>query len=140
MTVPATSSSQVPWWDPVFAAEWNHMLKESNLGDGFGADRLMLRDTVRAKRLYNHWRVQADRSGGCSDYGVKLFPLLKCYQKRECFAVGRYRSGQIVQILTRKVPIQIAPIRSFSLTRRTRLPLSLNLPTFVCISGLGNGF
>jgi hypothetical protein len=38
--------------DPVFAAEWKQMLKESDLGDGFGVDRLMLRDTRRAKRMY----------------------------------------------------------------------------------------
>lgn len=28
------------------------MLNESDLGDGFGVDRLMLRDTRRAKRPY----------------------------------------------------------------------------------------
>jgi hypothetical protein len=38
--------------DPVFAAERKQMLNESDLGDGFGVDRTMLRDTRRAKRLY----------------------------------------------------------------------------------------
>jgi hypothetical protein len=38
--------------DPAFAAEWKQMLKKSDLGDGFGVDRLMMRDTRRAKRLY----------------------------------------------------------------------------------------
>ncbi len=41
-----------PSTPPSLAAEWRQMLKESDLGDGFGVDRLMLRDLTRVKRLY----------------------------------------------------------------------------------------
>jgi hypothetical protein len=42
-------------------------------------------------------KVQADSSGSGGDDCVELFPLLECCQKRECLAVGRNRSGQIVE-------------------------------------------
>jgi hypothetical protein len=49
------------------------------------------------ERLYKALAGASTLSGGCRDYCVELFPLLKCCQKRECFAVSCYRSGQIVE-------------------------------------------
>jgi len=77
------------------------LLIREKKSEGIGIQFVSLKKNGSASRMHPTdvivGKVQADSSGSGGDDCVELVPLLECCQKRECLAVGRNRSGQIVE-------------------------------------------